>query len=243
MFTRRQIIVLTGLVLYWPAIFVATHIPRLPEWVGQVPVSDKVMHFTAYFLLTFLLWYVINPDHKVNWRKPAVWWVLLIVACYGAMDELLQAYVGRHPDLYDFIADMAGAVTALILLSIFHFWPACLILTGSCIFVMTNFLRTNAGDTLSHLEIMLYSGSYAFFSLLWMRYIHHFFKVKPPQMRWLIGALAIPCGMLFGFELFCLIAGHGSNLPANIVSLGGIFIAVISALLYGLFLRNFAEKY
>lgn len=243
MLSRRRLLVLFALLLYWPAIFIATHIPRFPEWAMQVPVSDKTMHFVAYFLLAFLFWYVINPNRKVNWRKPAVWWVLLVMALYGMIDEWLQMYVGRSADVRDFIADMAGVITALILLTIFHFWPACLILTGSCIFMMTNFLRANSASSITLLEIGLYFSAYAFFSLLWMRYIHHFLPVRPPQIRWLAGAAAVPFGILLGIEIFCLIAGHSSNLSAILISSAGIALAVISLLFYGLIRKNFVEKY
>ena len=42
--------------------------------------------------------------------------VLMVVAVYGAADELLQIPVGRHADLYDWLADCAGALIGLGLL-------------------------------------------------------------------------------------------------------------------------------
>lgn len=238
--TRRQIPILIALLLYWPAIFIATHIPRIPQWVGQVPVSDKTLHFLAYLFLVFLLWFAINPNRKVSWRKPAAWWILFAVVWYGVMDEWLQMYVGRCADVRDFFADLAGAVTGLVLLTIFYFWPGCLILTGFGVFVVTNFLRAHTTAQLQIIEVGFYFCSYAFFSMLWMRYIHHFLTVKPPQLKWLIGSLAMPVGLLSGLEVFCLIASHGLNLQAVTVPIAGILAATVPSFLYGLIVARFS---
>jgi VanZ family protein len=44
--------------------------------------------------------------------------VLLILALYGAFDEQTQKLVGRHCDLRDWFADMAGAALAVGLMMI-----------------------------------------------------------------------------------------------------------------------------
>lgn len=244
MLTRRQIPILIALLLYWPAIFIATHIPipQIPWWVRQIPTSDKALHFIAYLFLVFLLWFATNPNRKVSWRKPAAWWILFAVVWYGVIDEWLQMYVGRCADVRDFFADLAGAATGLILLTIFQFWPGCLILTGFGIFVMTNFLRAHPTAQPLIIELGFYFLSYAFFSVLWMRYIHHFLSVKPPQLKWLIGSLAMPVGLLLGLGAFCLIAGHGLNLQAVAASAVGVLLTVAPLLLYGLVCKPPTKK-
>jgi VanZ family protein len=109
--------------LYWLAIFVLTHIPGKHITFFSTPfnISDKMLHFLAYFILSSLLWITLNPSTKVDWRKSRVWWIVLVIICYGFLDELLQAYTQRSCSLYDFIADFSGAIMALILLSIFPF--------------------------------------------------------------------------------------------------------------------------
>jgi VanZ family protein len=141
--SRRQKLVLAALLLYWPAIFIGTHIPQFPQWAGQIPVSDKVLHFVAYLFLSFLLWFAVNPDKKVHWRKPAAWIILFAVVWYGVIDEWLQMYVGRNADVRDFFADLAGAITGLLILTFVNFWPASLVIAGGGIFAMTNFLRAH----------------------------------------------------------------------------------------------------
>lgn len=89
----RQKLIIIVLLLYWPTIFVLTHIP-IPQIVSEAQVSDKTLHLVVYLILVFLLWFAVSPDKKVNWSKAAIWWVLLITAGYGGIDEILQKYTG-----------------------------------------------------------------------------------------------------------------------------------------------------
>ena len=117
---RRKLAIL-ALALYWPTIFVLAHIP-VPGIVLQVKISDKVLHFLGYFVLVFLVWGVVKPDEKANWRKAAVWAILAGVTCYGMVDEWLQTFVaGRTADIKDWAADLTGAVASLLMLSLLLF--------------------------------------------------------------------------------------------------------------------------
>jgi hypothetical protein len=207
--------------------FLCTHLPQVPRWIGQVPLSDKTLHYAAYLILIFLLWFAINPDRKVNWRKAPVWWILFIVVWYGAMDEWLQSYVGRDADIMDFFADLLGTVTGLIVLSFFPFWPASLAMTGAAIFILTNSLRANIAEQLPILDAAFHFCAYSFFSMLWARYIHNFLHVKPPQFRWFIGVLALPAGLLFAFEIFLLFAGNELRPLSMLTSFVGIITVVL----------------
>src|SRR5262245_12717633 len=81
------------LVVYWLAIFIATHIPK------GVPLQppngwDKVAHFTAYAVLAMILaitWQLAGGHLTVR-HLVALWLVLVF---YGAFDELTQIPVGR----------------------------------------------------------------------------------------------------------------------------------------------------
>lgn len=232
MLKKRQILVAAALILYWSAIFIATHIPIIPRWAGLLPGSDKTLHFIAYLVLVFLLWFAINPESKVNWRRPAAWWLLLIVVWYGVIDEWLQMYVGRSADVRDFMADIAGALTGLAFLTIFNFRPACLILTGFGIFVMTNFFCANPAFEPHFVRLSFYFFSYAFFSLLWISYINHFLSLRPAEIKWLISSTAAPALLLLSFEVFCLIAGHNLNIPNFLAAFAGILTVVIPIFFY-----------
>ncbi len=101
----------------WPlawaaAIFLESaqaHVP-LPD----LPESDKVVHFLAYGLLATLvgrLW--------PGWKGAILGAVL--ASAYGATDEWHQFFVpGRSCDVWDWVADTAGAVVAV---TVYAAWP------------------------------------------------------------------------------------------------------------------------
>ncbi len=101
---------ITLLVVYWLLLFVSTHTPS-----GAIPhprVWDKLLHFSAYGGLTFLLAWPVTAR-----SGPSVGtyvYLLVIAACYGAVDELGQILVpGRSAEIGDWVADMMGAVVGL----------------------------------------------------------------------------------------------------------------------------------
>ena len=239
--SRRQKLTIISLLVYWPGIFVLAHIP-IPRLVYKAQVSDKGIHFLAYLILVFLLWFAISPSRKVEWRRATVWWILFVVVWYGVFDEWLQGYVGRNPDVMDFFADLAGALIGLVLLTIFPFWSASVAITGAVIFVLTNFMGPNLADLLPVTNAVFHLLAYAFFSLLWTRYMHHFLPIKAPEPKWLIGALALPVGFLLAVELFSALAGNGFRLTCVIISAIGIAAVVVIIYLIALFRRSFGRK-
>jgi VanZ family protein len=90
-------------VIYW-----FSSLSTLP--VPQLDGLDKVEHFTAYGLLAYL-----SARGCAASRLPPAWG--LVLAClYGVSDELHQAFVpGRSADVFDWMADAAGAAAALYL--------------------------------------------------------------------------------------------------------------------------------
>ena len=86
---RRHKAIIISLLVYWPVLFVLAHVP-IPQLVREAGVSDKSLHFLAYLILAFLLWFAINPDRKVNWRRAGAWWILSVVVLYGVADEFFQ---------------------------------------------------------------------------------------------------------------------------------------------------------
>ena len=238
--TRSKLTIMP-LFLYWLGIFVLTHIP-IPPALRNVGIPDKTPHFVAYLILACLLWFAISPDKKANWGKARVWWALLIMVAYAAFDEWLQGRVGRSPDITDFVADMAGTLTALILLSLFPFWPTILALTGFAIFVLTGFIRLNIADRLPAAGAAFHLFAYGFFSLIWIQYAWRLLAVRPPQPKWLAAALTMPVGFLFGVELFYAVAGNCFSLRDIIISLAGIITVVATTWAGGLFARSTAKK-
>ena len=108
--------ILAALACYWVAMFAGTHVP-LPPPVDDLPDgSDKVFHFCGYAGLAFLL----GALHVAagSWRRRTPAFVLAVIAAYSVADELLQIPVGRTADLYDLLADWAGATLGLAALCV-----------------------------------------------------------------------------------------------------------------------------
>jgi hypothetical protein len=157
-FLKKLRITLIPLIFYWPLIFTLTHIP-IPKIIRNIPESDKVLHFFAYMLLSMLIWFAIKSDEKVNFRKAAVWWVFVIVVWYGVMDEWLQGFVGRTPDIWDFASDAAGTVCTMLLISILGFWITAFCLNVAIIVIVTNVMGANFDQykfVMPVLNILLY---------------------------------------------------------------------------------------
>jgi VanZ family protein len=94
---------------YWVALFTLTHLPRVPA-VGQ-RVQDKLAHFMAYGVLAGVLYLVLWASKSP--QKRAAYFVIAVTLLYGAMDEITQPLVGRSCELYDWLADAAGAGAAV----------------------------------------------------------------------------------------------------------------------------------
>ncbi len=239
--SRRQKLTIIFLLFYWPTLFILAHIP-IPLFVRRAGVSDKSLHFLAYLILVFLLWFAIGPDRKVNWRRAAVWWILLVVVWYGAFDEWLQARMGRSGDVADFFADLVGTVAGLILFSFFTFWPALLVVTGITIFLLTNLTRANPAELLPIPNAAFHLFAYGFFTMLWIRHIHHFLSIKAPQPKWLIVTLALPTGLLLVVKLYSIISGRYFGIGNVVLSTIGIAAVVVTISLMALLRRRFAQK-
>ncbi len=102
--------VAAALVVYWAALCVGTHVPG--RFVGTPLISDKVLHFSAYAGLSFLIATLLPLLGVQSWR--AYGGALIVAVCYGAIDELGQIPIpGRTADIADWWADVAGAVAGL----------------------------------------------------------------------------------------------------------------------------------
>ncbi|QEF98074.1 VanZ like family protein [Stieleria maiorica] len=102
-----------ALAVYWSALFLGTHLPAGIDVGPQV--SDKLKHFGGYFGLAVLCCYVTqspaNDPRRSAWRFLGV---IVVLAAYACIDELTQAFSpGRHPDVLDALADLAGIMTAV----------------------------------------------------------------------------------------------------------------------------------
>ena len=88
------------------SILILSLIPKPPEIPGGLHFADKIAHFIAYAVLSFLLFTSLFEGKKLS--------TVLIVAAacmvYGGVIEILQTFTHRQPELWDLTADLFGAV-------------------------------------------------------------------------------------------------------------------------------------
>ncbi len=102
-------------IAYWVALFVSTHIPRVPWPSGLPEPNDKTLHVVFYFGLALMGW-MVSSGRPVAHRWTNVEW-FSVLAIYGAFDEVTQPMVNRHCSILDWFADMAGSALAIGLMA------------------------------------------------------------------------------------------------------------------------------
>jgi len=116
--TALRRLIIGALILYWGFALTMTHMPHPPP-MGP-PVSDKLIHFLAYGVLSgllFLAMWMSRPN--MRWL-PLI--VLGIVVAYAAFDEITQPLFHRDAEFGDFLADSAAGVIAVSVLGMIrHF--------------------------------------------------------------------------------------------------------------------------
>lgn len=119
LYTKRKYYVYYPLVFYWLMLFIGTTIPgkSLPSFGG----SDKIKHLLGYFGLSILLNITFIVQQKYDWlRKYSILCTTLCAGFYGIIDELHQSFIpGRSCDIFDWIADVIGALISVIVVKYF----------------------------------------------------------------------------------------------------------------------------
>jgi VanZ family protein len=83
--------------------------------LGPPPIAeqttDLVLHFSAYLLLAFIAIHAFKQ--KMRTRL-----IVLAIACYGVIMEVLQHFIGRSMSVYDASANIIGVITAVAIIQI-----------------------------------------------------------------------------------------------------------------------------
>ncbi len=96
--------------VYMAAIFVASSLEAVPL---PEAVSDKTSHAVAYFGLAAVTARAVGGGLPPRLGAGGAIATLLIAVGYGVTDELHQSFVpGRFADVFDVLADAAGALAA-----------------------------------------------------------------------------------------------------------------------------------
>jgi VanZ family protein len=204
--TRRQKITIAVLVPYWIVLLIVAHIP-IPQIVYRAQVSDKWLHFLAYLDLVFLLWFSISPDRKVSLLSRMAWLILFAAAAYGGLDELLQPYVGRTCDLWDFVANAEGILAGLVMFAFLAFWQALLAVLAITIFGLTNLARADLSKLVPITDATFHVFAYGGFTAAWIQFMKLHLSVKPLSARLLL-ALGVPTGFMLVVKTGSLLLGR-----------------------------------
>lgn len=105
--------------IYWLALYVGTHIPN-PDMLIGAHVSDKILHFSAYFGLYMVLAVRIRIVHEAwpTMRQTII--LAAMTSLYAAFDEITQGIpiINRYPDIMDAVADCGGIAAAIFVVGI-----------------------------------------------------------------------------------------------------------------------------
>ncbi|TKB76394.1 MAG: VanZ family protein [Nitrospira sp.] len=94
----------------------------LPFFWIQVPYGDKILHAGVYGGLALLAMRAFRYAAGPNGSRYAIGLAVAATALYGVSDELHQVFVpNRHPDVWDWVADTAGATLAIWIWK--SWWP------------------------------------------------------------------------------------------------------------------------
>ena len=112
---KRRLLGVTLLVvfvLYSVSLVVATHLPRVPTFV-RVPGADKWLHFVAYGCQAMLAMGALYFTNRLGLKN--VVYLTIILATFGAIDELTQPIFSRQAELLDWVADCVGVLFGVCL--------------------------------------------------------------------------------------------------------------------------------
>lgn len=104
------------LIIYWMLLLTATSLPG--EDLPNIGVSDKIEHFTAYFILAVILNLALLVQSKYGIVKlRSSLFATIIISCYAALDEFHQLFIpGRSGDIKDWIADFVATCTGVLII-------------------------------------------------------------------------------------------------------------------------------
>ncbi len=112
---RQFLVYRWPLVIYCVMIFVQSCFPS-PDVIRHLHWSDKLLHLGGYALLGALTVRMLKRELPGVRPWKIIGLVVLAGTLYGVSDELHQVFVpGRHADVMDVVADMAGSTLGALL--------------------------------------------------------------------------------------------------------------------------------
>ncbi|MDD5134286.1 MAG: VanZ family protein [Phycisphaerae bacterium] len=238
---RAQKLFLYILVFYWLSLLVATHIP-VPIWVGKMEVSDKAMHFVAYMVLAFLMWFGTSFEKKADWRTLRPWLLTTIILVYGIADEFLQQFVNRSATLEDFTADVLGAAAAMFFVTVLPSRHAVMIPVTVCPVFIPSLVMSNLIPQNSIFEAGAYLAGFAAVTIIWIIYLSAVWGLKLKQVRLLPIFLLPPMGSILIVKLNAVLTNKPFGTPAILAAGGAVILTLIMGLFYVEHIKRVADE-
>jgi VanZ family protein len=88
------------------------------KWLGKLNYMDKLFHFAAYGLLSFILFFALYFQNKINlFKKYPSSFTLLITTIFGILNEIFQIFVpSRTANPLDVLSNILGSIIIVVLL-------------------------------------------------------------------------------------------------------------------------------
>ena len=112
---RKIWLVYVPLAIYWLILFTATSLPAYD--LPKLGLSDKIQHFSAFFILAVLLNLALLYQRKSRFLFENTN-IATIVIClfYAGIDEIHQIFIpGRFAEVLDWVADGSGVILGVFL--------------------------------------------------------------------------------------------------------------------------------
>ena len=112
---RKIWLVYIPLAVYWLILFTATSLPAYD--LPKLGFSDKLQHFSAFFILAVLLNLALLYQRKSRFLfENAIIATIVICLFYAGIDEIHQMFIpGRFAEILDWVADGSGVILGVFL--------------------------------------------------------------------------------------------------------------------------------
>lgn len=226
---RLRYFFITTLLLYWPVVFVLTHVSQVPGFILRTQMSDKTMHYLGYLMLVFLWWFSVFPSQKPSVLRLSFWITLATMAAYGGFDEWLQGFTHRTPDVWDWVADMGGVVTGLIIFGVVGLRLSALGVATVCIFILTSLCKTDPLGFVPFIDILFYLCAYSLVVLLWMDYLRK--RQTLSRVEFVLLSLLMPVLLLSITLIIASMVGKQFAIDRLVAAAAGIIVPLVAATL------------
>jgi VanZ family protein len=114
----RLHIILTSLVIYSLTLVILTSVPL--SNAAKSGYIDKIQHFGAYGLLTFILYFAIYFQNQILiFKKHTTFFTMFFAFTFGLLNEIHQLFIPtRTFSKFDLLANLLGSILMVIVINL-----------------------------------------------------------------------------------------------------------------------------